>query len=307
MKDAEVNAMTPWEYAQYLQDRYATVESFQTEMCDVLTATLLGSLPDEHRKSLQDVPIIVLPIGQVNAMCIKVPGGGSVVAINFGLMSYFTFLNKLVLCRLNKYGFEPTLDLRASAEMGNTTTVQLLLNNRVNFPRWPVSPKRSLIASALGSAQVAFIVGHELAHLLLGHLESNRDTATFALKGLDINTASYRKHHELEFASDRRAAEIAIQYFTRAYDPLFGSNEPAYAQAGVDMVFSYFEYIYSIMTLMTGEEPQYDTHPPSTLRRQKLREFMWNKMPETSRELATSVEAIMNSFKSSFKSSKRDV
>jgi hypothetical protein len=83
-----------------------------------------------------------------------------VIAIDCGLVSLLTALNKLVLCRLSAFGFEPTLDLNSAAKMAQQA-IESFLGTDSPTPRWAVSPKRMLVASALGNLQTTFAIRHE--------------------------------------------------------------------------------------------------------------------------------------------------
>jgi hypothetical protein len=293
-------AMTPWEYAHYLQEEHFAGQQYNiaSDVCDMLASTLLGSLPSNQRQILEQVPVIVLPTKDPNASAIAVPGGGSVIAVDYGLLSLLTALNKLVLCRLNIFGFEPSLDLSSAAKMAKQAIENFLLGSDKPVPRWAISPKKMLIASALGNLQAAFVIGHELGHILLNHLGPLSPSPTVKIEGGVVIGSkiqvSFNDSHEMEFAADRHGATMVLDNFRKIYDPLFGPNEPAYNQAGVDILFSYFELI----RLVSSQPSASHTHASPTLRRQRLRDFMWSKIPETSRELAAAAEIIVNSFAS---------
>ena len=96
------------------------------DFCDLLAANLLGSLPPNQRQVLERVPIIVLPTKDPNAMVIAIPGCGTVIAIDYGLMSLLATLNKLVLCRLNVFGLEPTMELNQASRIAKNAVEHFL-------------------------------------------------------------------------------------------------------------------------------------------------------------------------------------
>src|SRR5947207_12528878 len=103
MQQPPSSPTTPWEYAYSLQQRHLDTQaaSIAADVCDILTANLLGALPPTQRRVLEDIPVIVLPTGQVNAAAMQVPGGGYVISLDYGMFSLLTTLNRIVLCRLN--------------------------------------------------------------------------------------------------------------------------------------------------------------------------------------------------------------
>lgn len=111
--------MTPWEYAHQLQKQLIKGETpdVAADVCDLLLANLLAALSPDQRKLVEDTPVIVLPTRDPNAVCFSCPSGGSVVAMDYGLMSLYNVLNKIVLCRLNLFSFEPLLDLTSAAKI----------------------------------------------------------------------------------------------------------------------------------------------------------------------------------------------
>ena len=149
-----------------------------------------------------------------------------------------------------------------------------------------------LIASALSSIQTALVVGHELGHFLLEHLNIDGGASAIELNVLGQDAYDFKDLHEMEFAADRRGAEMIIDHFGKIYDPLFGYNEAAYSQAGIDILFSFFEFI----RVVADAPSETNTHPASTVRREKLREYMWQRTPEAAIKLAKSAEVVVNSF-----------
>ncbi len=293
MNTGKHGAVTAWEYAHKLQDQFGTSDSSLTaDVCNVLAVNLLGALPTNQRSILGHYPIIVLPTRQVNACCIAGEFDGAVIALDYGLMSFLNVLNKAVLCRFNRFGMETTLQLDDAA-----SKVQAAMDHffgaSADAPRWPVSPKRMLIAFALSNVQVAFVVGHELAHVLLGHLGEQSQVQIVKSKALSEPVLSFQNFHDLEFAADREAAVMVTDHFKKIYDPFFGANEPSYSQAGVDIFFTYLELIEFIFFDGATSE----THPPGSLRRMKLREAVWNRLPEPSRELADVFATIVQLFR----------
>ena len=283
------SGLTPWEFAEQLRKVHGMGDSdVAAEVLDILAVNILGSLPPNHRSVLDRFPVIVLPTRQPNAMCIAVPGGGAVIAVDYGLMSFLNVLNKAVLCRLNRFGMEPTMS-QPEAINAVQKAMDHFFGAKEELPRWPVSPKRMLVASALSNVQVSFVVGHEIGHVLLGHLDDRTRAPVMESKDIGAEVHSFSDLHSMEFAADLDSARRTMSHFSKVYDPLFGANEPSYSQAGVDIFFSYLELLDSRMGL-SGES---STHPPSKVRREELRKAMWSTLPEPSRELADCFDTII--------------
>ena len=105
MNNIDISSLSPFEYLYYLQNQFFETGEAQIayDVCDLLTANILGSLPPDHRKKLENIPVGVLPTKQANAIVINVPSGGQIIAIDYGLMSLFTTLNKILICRLTSF------------------------------------------------------------------------------------------------------------------------------------------------------------------------------------------------------------
>lgn len=114
-----IDALTPQEYLEHLQrENYGgNLPAFTVDVGDVLTANLLASLPEEHRQKLDRIAIGVLPTRSVNAWVMQVPSGGEVIGFDFGTMSFMLVLNKILLSRINLFGFEPILDFKTAADL----------------------------------------------------------------------------------------------------------------------------------------------------------------------------------------------
>ena len=194
------------------------------------------------------------------------------------------------MCRLNLFLFEPVLDLNSAATMAKNA-VSHFLGKDGKYPRWAVSPKRVLVASALGNVQASFVVGHELGHIILGHLGNMPAKSTITYPNMDLEAYSFTEMQDAEVKADLFSASMVADHFSKIYDRLFGPNEPSYAQAGVHMLFSYFE----LVNFVAGVQPTSLTHPSPSQRRELLQEFMWEKVPDASRRLALASAEIVKS------------
>lgn len=288
MPSDNIPSMSPFEYFEYIrQTMFKGADSqLAVDACDVLAANLLGALPDNQRAMLERIHVGVLPTRQPNAMVIQVPAGGEVIAIDYGMMSLLVALNKVLLCRLNSLGFHPTLELEDAAGKA-ASAVRSLHDNRSCFPRWPVSPRRMLLASILANVQIAFIVAHELGHVLLGHLRHRQHNEELGLE----QVVSPR---ELESVADQRACELVLASSAKTHDPLLGGMDRVLAEAGIDVLFTYLEFVRDVLKL-PKETP---THPSPDERKAALRRQSWGAMPEQAKALAVEGETLFRGFPS---------
>ena len=119
MGPSEAAGLTAWEFAHKPQEQHLSAQEryVAADVCDVLAVNLLGALPPNQRGLLEHFPVIVLPTRRPNALCIAAPSGGAVIGIDYGLLSFLNVLNKILLCRLNIFGLEPSLDAEAAKRM----------------------------------------------------------------------------------------------------------------------------------------------------------------------------------------------
>ena len=284
MNQEHLRALSPYEYLDYLQKEEfgGRAPYFAADIGDVLTASLISSLPDNQREHLEEMGIVigVLPSTDINAWTVKVPSGeGAVIVFSFALMSFLLALNKVLLSRVIGFGLETTMDPGSAAQHALS-----ILNARPGgeMPRMQLSPRRLLMASALSNVQAAFVVGHELSHHILGHFQ-----------GTNLEERRPSKLQAMEFEADRRGAELAFASYMRNSDALFGAGDTTLAQAGPDIFLTYLIFMFDIYNV---QETGYSSHPTPELRRAKLREHYWEDMPEQARALAQQAESIFGAF-----------
>lgn len=273
MQTNDVANLTPHEFLERLQrDAFGgEPPPFAADVGDVMTASLLSNLPIEHQRALEDIAIGVLPTGDVNAFAIRVPGGGDVIGFNYGLLSFLLALDKLLMSRAGVFSLEPLLTLdevRDEARM-----LADAFKNRAELKRRLLAPRRMMMAASLSSAQIAFIVGHELGHVLMRHLEVDN---------------TFESSHEMEFAADARGAEMVIGTYLKNSDPLFGTVVHAATMAAPDIFFTYQAFAFNLTT----DSP---THPSALTRRERLRGRFWKDLPQEARALAGFAEKVFAS------------
>ena len=277
-----IDVLTPQEYLEHLQaEKYGNDFSpFHADVGDVLTANLVGALPAEHRQQLESIAIGVLPTRSVNAWVMRVPSGGEVIGFDFGAMSFMLMLNKILVSRINMFRLDPVLDFKSAADLATTTVKSFFCNEEM--PRFTVSPRRILIASSLSNIQTAFIVGHEIGHVLLRHLRHHT--------GADLAELP----HDQEFAADARGTELVLASFQRSHDPLFGSGHMPLSQAAIDLFFTYLVFMEKVLPKPEGI--QSSSHPSSEDRRTALRTRFWEDLSEEAKSLAQEAEKTFDAF-----------
>ena len=236
------------------------------------TVTRLGhKVPDQ-------VAFGALPTGQVNGIACPVPAGGVIVALDDGVFMFLSLLAKAVT---TFYGAEITPDggqtftlidsdiPRAveTNEDGNRRWLEALVATfaytHPEFAPWrPPSQEHAVMLSLLLTSAERFIVAHEFAHLILGHLEPDRRTSTRRLPAeAEVEYIQTRK--EEEFEADQLGLEI-LREFHRQEGVSVGAT-----RAVICFVFGCLTAFESTAVL-EGMVVQTDTHPTPSERLDRL-------------------------------------
>ncbi|MEO3928408.1 hypothetical protein ABGB07_31725 [Micromonosporaceae bacterium B7E4] len=246
-----------------------------------------------------DRPVIgYLQTGQVNAMCLRVPdGSGHLVVYEDQLLRFIGLLSDLIAFALPVLGNAGTeaaqLHLSRAAVTERIEVEPAVVNrfleiiaayaiygdltSRVSQQHLPQGYK--LTSFMIKNALHYFVIGHEYAHALLGHL---RDTEPRkGMLPIDEDARVLPWSWEQELAADELGMVLAI---------ITGMEQdhmhPAYCYMGVELFFLALDVMdRSVALLETGAEGtrQLGSHPPGHLRIQRLREYlpqMFQQSPE---------------------------
>ncbi len=219
----------------------------------------------------------VLPTGEVNAMVIQVPSGrGAVVAVDLGTFLYVHLMAKAIssfipYAGMNKRG--PSFRLgRREIERGfrsnpdahkrflEVLTAYLLFGNPARAPQyWQRGPHHPITALLRDTAEM-FIVAHEYAHLILGHIRIRRNTRTRSIrKGLKITNISVHRW-EQEILADNLALQVVVDHNLREGFPF------RLAYWGVDFFLSAIDFVDRANGISDTK-----THPSARKRRHLIR------------------------------------
>lgn len=144
------------------------------------------SLPVESARNIQaNVAIGELPLSDANASCRFGPSGEVAILLNSGLITLFLMLSKLLAARTTIVGPphelgdhpEPVLDAEDATNKFKQVVMTYVEGRPLHFP-WvlvgPLGSKRVDFVGILFHHAVSFVVGHELAHYVLGHTAEDR-------------------------------------------------------------------------------------------------------------------------------------
>lgn len=233
----------------------------------------------------EKIVIGTLPTGEVNARAIRVPSGGIIIALNYGLFLFIHLLAKAVSSFfpletdkddklvLSASDDDVTRSLEANSE-GHVRFVEVLLAYvvlgdpsyaRPYFQKGP----QVFLSSAMRDITEFFVVAHEYSHLFLNHRAIEPKFQRKLLGQVKVNEIVRSWKAELE--ADNLALQITLAYCqTRGYDPSF-------LCMGTDFLFSCME----IVEEASGSRPS-PTHPPANDRRESLRKWISDNFKEQS-------------------------
>jgi hypothetical protein len=219
----------------------------------------------------------VLPTSEVNAVVIRVPSGrGAVVAVDLGTFLFIHLMAKAISSFIPYKGMKigrPTfsldrteVDSRFQAnESGRRRFLELvvaylLFGSPFSAPQYFQRGYQDNIASLLRHTAEMFIVAHEYAHLILGHIKIQKNARTRLLKKnlrvIDVSVHRWKQ----ELLADNLALQIVVAHNQRGGLPL------PLAYWGVDFFFSAIDIIDRASGI--GESR---THPSARIRRHLIR------------------------------------
>lgn len=282
------------------------LHSFQVSKRDVAKAIeALGYEIPDH-----DIVIGSLPTGEFNALTIRVPDNPTqyIVAVNHGIHFLIYRLAHLVA---SLFPVEKTFGgyvhfsndkkkLRKSVEKNPDRSKDFLdllcafffLGHPLAVEYFPEKyglRNQFTLGSCMKEVAFKFVVAHEYAHVLLGHLGGETHKQT--LGNQEVETTLRPVMEEME--ADIKALEIVLmdQYILQ---PLENNEIPSLTMSylGVDFLFSCQAIIEE-----AAQVSDYRSHPPADVRREVLRACMmerYNGKPlDVAIETCTSVTFIL--------------
>jgi len=283
---------------------------------DALSADVLRAMPEDVRQRLEDqVYVGKFPTGDFNAQALRVPGGGYVFLINVGLMMLIYDAAKVVFSQAAWQAGKrwtvgsPRTELQMietafKADGDSSTTddnahvlsfdaaakrLQESIRSYVRHSEWhPASDPEHFVIQGRSQTEVLttlveaaerFVVAHEFAHAMLGHLE-NAATALLAVPQGKQPIYELQKTWMDEIAADANAVILLIFGAPRQLEN--PSERLLFEMALAGPLF--FLAVGGLIEEETAEKPR--THPPAVQRRQALREWLSKKLPQPAFSLA---------------------
>lgn len=291
------------------RDELAAAENrMPTKLDDAWTYSILERLADRLMKAatgtdwvMRKMPIFgTLPLGELNAMAIRVPGSHEyLIAFQHGVFGFANLLVKAVAASYPISEGETGTGVRI--DFHPNEVVQLWEENRQPLDRltelltaylvaghahaarpYFLGNPHAYLSSALLDGIELFIFGHELGHVAGGHL----DTRQFASQ--QVGSAEVKRINpdwDLEFEADRIGCELAMRAMHEAKVP------DSLGYTGIDLFFSAMLLVDRVLSVLLHGEvvdaPESPTHPPTIMRRDALRGSMRERLGD--KELSVAV------------------
>ncbi|NOJ40899.1 hypothetical protein [Bradyrhizobium australiense] len=152
-------------------------------------------LPRRDRHIAMSVPFGFAPVDEANAICVRTLLG-DVIILSEALREFYYFMT--ICIHGEKHGIELSDQILAGCIAVRIMNGSEALDFDID-PRGFLPPRTEARIRQFVDAMIEFTFGHELAHLLLGHLASNSPSAS-------VQDAEFRTYaHEEEYAADLHA------------------------------------------------------------------------------------------------------
>lgn len=226
--------------------------------------------PEEFAQFISDERYFyvgILDLSEANAKAIPAPNGGWLIIVNWGLP---IFLYEVARAISTRFQFEDSNDNRPFGEslLEFDETCRIIAEifawyRGVGRPAafdFPVHPSQVLAANKLAMFAEQFVVCHEMAHFLAGHIQTPFNGRKY-MPNLPADVPSSSWEQELE--ADRVGLRI-----------LLGRDDPALQAKQVD-AYTGANFFLQVMSLFEelAKIPLAETHPSSILRLKQLRDY----------------------------------
>ncbi len=243
---------------------------------------LTKSIEPMYRARLNKVPIVFLPLRDVNAAAYKTETDAEpAIALSLGLLSFLMYANALWFNLL----FGDRTTKRARLELFKRQVpglIKIILQSEGiedrPLPETSEDAGLDLTVKQVGRFfQLRFVIAHELAHIKLGHLRDTSQSAAMVLSsGTTISVI--RKNWTQEFEADDEAIRLLLTSF-RALTP-FGIPELDHriqlaVYSAPLMFFSYLHMVEKALSLTDDSS----SHPSSKSRMSRTLNLMKEQAP----------------------------
>lgn len=217
-------------------------------------------LPPAKRATCRKVPAGMAFLREANGSCMRADGKDFIV-ISESLRHYLYYMNAFL------FG-EKTLDVNDRLAVLTIAVRTMLLTESLDFdldPRGTLPEKIDRHVSNLVEDQIQFVIGHEYAHLLLGHLNKK------ALGAPPLGVIPHDIQERFKYYTPKQEQELAADAGA-LLDPQLSQVEIAERLYAAMWFFLGLEILYAIVGHVDPALRPAKTHPPPTERLWALRQ-----------------------------------
>lgn len=271
---------SPW-YAEMLENPLECVDNI-VRGCAV--ERLLKWMPTRYRDNVEHIPVGTLFTSDPNAWVIQPVdfGSGPVIVVDWMLFSFIGQAVKPMLRLLDR------IPMEEGKEMGRR-----ILDCAEFFTTGGRGGKLGsheydegldAMAQSIDMGALIFVVGHEYAHVILGHLD-----AADVTEG-ELGFVKYNKSWEQELAADLEGFELTRKCLLNLEGELYGRSKSNLACASPLILMS----IMRLLEKFQGVENGSWSHPPAADRRQNLMKPIGPTLSEHASGVASFFEHVVN-------------
>lgn len=255
-------AREPTEQERVEMSRVSSDMRSETDLVRKLSARLIGALPDKERSRLARIPVGTLPTSSFNGRVLRIPSGENIVVINAGLPATLFEIAQNFVGSRSFPGSPPEIPFEKATmniflhafyqAAGRVLTVPE--RSYVDFP------DRRFTVGALWTNGLFFVLGHEYAHILKGHLRESSSRQYTPEDGA-APLLDYNRSHQQEFEAD----ELGLRSVVR-----FAKSDEGGSWAGVGILGAELVLQALVMVESLGVRPSVSSHPSASLRLERL-------------------------------------
>jgi IrrE N-terminal-like domain len=226
----------------------------------------IEALIERSGRAVPPAYVGLFPTGSHNAEATGVEGG-TLILVNSGLMNLLYRVAKISVASAT-YASEPALidDVQTAMALTETLAAHTVGGSSFLARDLPMLDRRRLeIASKLTTLAEVFVIAHEYAHILAGHLDDPGRESTGIGPGAQLMV--YRQSQSEEYEADRLALDIIGPGLLMPDSP----RGEAVALSAVLMFFFVDLMVWKFLALTGHRRPAPTTHPHSEDRYERAR------------------------------------
>lgn len=307
---------------QYLQEIMKDMDNVPTDYEDPIYYRIMKDIEQEILEAAGELgikipdkrPVIgTLPTPRVNAAVIPVPDCEELIIAFESQIFNFANLASKVLARALCIKSNTSEQLQFSVDINDIKknldenpeisgrfrelVIAYFIEGYTGYaPQYFLEGNYHSIASILRHSFEVFVMGHEYGHIVCGHLGDGSKRVRNMLGEIEYDEIRF-DDWEQEIEADNIGTSLMLHVMMKA------GYDFSLSYMGVDFFFSIMDIVENgFSIILTGEEKiiPSDSHPPSVLRREVIRQSIRNSVPEKEAEsaifLGTQIEQILKIF-----------